>query len=80
MSNDELLELLSGALGQSAKALADRAASGEITAAEIGVLAKMFRDAGGTLQSSQGQMTTAGDQVLEGMADLDEEFLKGLAN
>jgi len=80
MTNDDLLELLSSALGNSAKELASRAASGEITAAEISTLMKMFRDAGGTLQSSQGVATTAGDSVLEGMGDLDEEFLKGLAN
>ena len=80
MTNEDLLDLLSHALGDAAQELAARAASGDITAAEVGVLAKMFRDAGGTLQSSQGHTTTAGDQVLEGMADLDEEFLKGLAN
>lgn len=80
MTNDELLDLLSEALGDSAKELASRAASGEISAAEISTLMKLFKDAGGTLQSSQGIPTSAGDSVLEGMADLDEDFLKGLAN
>jgi len=80
MTNDELLDLLSSALGDSAKELASRAASGEITAAEISTLLKLFRDAGGTLMSSQGVVTAAGDSVLDGMADLDEEFLQGLVN
>jgi hypothetical protein len=77
---DELIALISDALGASARVLADKAASGEITASEIAQLRALFKDAGGALQSSQGTTTVAGDSVLSGMADLDEETLNQLIN
>jgi hypothetical protein len=80
MTNDELIELLATAIGNSAKVLADKAALGEITAAEIAQLRSLFKDAGGATLTTQGETTPVGDSILEGMSGLDDETLKSLMN
>tara|TARA_Y100000401_G_C8318203_1_gene223749 strand:- start:458 stop:700 length:243 start_codon:yes stop_codon:yes gene_type:complete len=80
MTNDELLDLLAEALGNSAKVLADKAALGEISAAEITQLRALFKEAGGATMTSQGEKTPVGDSILEGMSGLDDETLKDLMN
>ena len=76
----DLIALMNEGLTEATKALVKRAKSGEITAAEISQLRSLFKDAGGALQTSQGQPTTAGDSVLEGMGDLGDAELNALMN
>ena len=77
-SNEELLALMAEGIESAVEELVKRAKSGEISAAEISRLREFFKDAGGTLLSSQGRPSKTGDSVLDSMADLPDETLERL--
>jgi len=71
---DFVLERLEQALEDYALDLAQKAAKGELSAAEANHLRGLFRDAGGSLAFG-GSATKTGDAVLEAMSDVDIEAL-----
>lgn len=74
ISDLDMLAILEKGMIAAAEVLVERIKKGECSAADIGQLRAMYKDAGGTLTFG-GRPTSVGDTVLESMADIDPTLL-----
>lgn len=74
MTDAEMRTILEKGIEAAAKELVKRIEAGTCSAADIGQLRGMFKDAGGTL-SFGGRTTPAGDAVLDSLRNIDLDML-----
>lgn len=76
MKREELLALLEDGIESAVVSLVKRIEEGQASAADIGQLRALFKDAGGslTMPGSQ-QPNQLGDSVLTSMADIDPDLI-----
>lgn len=74
MTDAEMRTLLEKGIEAAAKELVRRIQEGTCSAADIGQLRAMYKDAGGTLQFG-GRPTSAGDAILDSLSNIDPDML-----
>jgi hypothetical protein len=74
MTNEDMLKILGEGMGEAARLLVAKVSEGSASAADIGQLRSMFKEAGGTLTLGFSP-TPVGDTVLDSLKDIDPAML-----